>query len=67
VPDERAGLKQVGSAGAKSVDAEIGAAASQRKARQRVRREAVVGSYSGAEEAAAGVVRSDDRIALRRL
>src|SRR5262249_5440096 len=59
VADKGAGLEQVGSAIAQRVDAEVGAAAGEREARDRVRREAVVGTNSGTVDAAACVVRAE--------
>ena len=51
VPHERAGLEQVGAAAAAVRDAETGAAAGQRKARDRERRDAIVGADRGAGDA----------------
>ena len=64
MPNKGAGLEQVGTSGAGSVDAEIGAAAGERKAGNRKRREPIVGADRGAVDAAGRAVRSQRRIAV---
>ena len=67
VADEGAGLEQVGTAGADIGDAEIGAAAGQREAGHRERREAIVGADRRAGDAAGRTVRSECGVAVGRL
>ncbi len=64
MPHEGAGLEQVGAPAARAIDAEVGAAAGKRKARQRIRREPVVGADRGAIDAARGVVRARRGVAV---
>ncbi len=64
VLDERAGLKEIGSAGAGAGHAEIGTAARERKAGDGRWREAIVGAHGPAEHAAGRAIRSQRRIAV---
>ena len=61
VADETAGLEHVGASAAEAVDAEIGAAAGERKTRQRIRRDPEVRAGGKTERARGGVVRSEHR------
>ena len=63
VANEGAGLEQVRAAGAETADAEIGAAAGERKTGQRVAREAIVGADRKTERARGRVVRSERGVA----
>src|SRR5215475_16183812 len=65
MPPISTGLEQVGAAAAQSVgQREVGAAAGERKARNRVRREAVVGTGREAPDAAGRAGSSEDVIAV---
>ncbi len=62
-----AGLEQIGAAGAEIGDAEIGPAAGQRKADQRIRRKPVISADGGPKHAACRIVGAESRIAIRGL
>ena len=64
MPHERAGLEQVGPSAAAVGDAEAGGAAGRRKTGNRKRREAIVGAYRGAGDAAGRAIRSQRRAAI---
>ena len=63
VANEGAGLEQIRAPGAETGNAEIGAAAGERKAGQRVAREAIVGADRKTERARGRVVRSERGVA----
>ena len=65
VANEGAGLEQILAPGAEAADTEIGAAAGDREAGQRIARQAIVSANRNTERARGRIVRSERRIARR--